>query len=570
MKFNSRISLLLAIALLITMAGGLTSTVVKAQDASLITGFAQEPDTGNGFYSNMAFGQWAYDLILATLWNYDKDAQPVLELAAEIPSVANGTISEDLKTYTVKLKPDLKWSDGEALTADDLKFTFDMIQDKANEFVQGAVLAGSLESSEVVDPTTVKVVFKDAQPFPENVLSNLELVAVLPKHVYQPVYDAEKTIKDASEIQTPTVFSGPFQLTEWIRGESLTYAANPNYALGEPKIKTLVIRIFPDPESGFAALSAGDIAFIPNLGPADAAKVAGMSASNAVVTVFGGYIEYLVFNQRSDEFPPEELGNPALRDVNVRKAIRLAIDRRGIVKDYLADSTTVTDSLYAGTQWETKDLGFVEYDKAAAEKMLDDAGYTMGADGVRVNADGVKLEFRYSSTTAQWRKDIQALIQQQLAEVGIKVILENYPADQFFGNYTDQGILAAGNYDLGQFANNTVLTNIVNVTADQSLGCDQLPGLAETGRNPGGQNHLGYCNPKFDELIETTKSESDPAKAQAAADEAQKLLVDEAPLITLFPRGDIYAYNKDKFVGTPNIGSGVGNQWYDIVNWEVQ
>ena len=564
---NKRISLLLAIALVLTLVGGLTAGVAKAQDKVLTVAFAQEPDTLNGYYSAMAFGQWASDLISATLWDYDKDAKAVLVLAAEVPTVENGGMSADLKTYTVKLKADLKWSDGAALTADDLKFTLDMIADKANEFAQGTAVQSQIVSSEVVDPTTVTIVWKDPQPFPEQLLSNIGLPSVLPKHIYEPIYTESKTIKDAPENQNPTVYSGPYTLTEWARGESLTFTANPNYVNGAPKIPTLVIRVFPDPESGFAAVAAGQVDFQPNLGPTDGTKVKNMAPSNEVVAVFGGYIEYLVYNIRDASFH-KEAGPAALQDVNVRKAVRLAIDRRAINHDLLADAAGVTDSLYVGTEWENKDLGFVEADPEAAGKLLDEAGYKMGADNVRVNDKGERLEWRYATTTAQWRKDIQAVVQQQLEKVGIKVVLENYPASDFFGQWSAGGILATGNFALGQFANNTVLTNIVNVTADESMGCDQIPGNAPL--NPAGNNHMGWCNKEFDSLIDITKTEADAAKALEAGNKAQVIVRDEVPLITLFPRGDIYVYNKDRFTAPINIGSGVGNQWYDVINWELK
>jgi peptide/nickel transport system substrate-binding protein len=563
---KKHLSLLLAVLLVFTLAASVGGAA-RAQDkaTTLTVGFAQEPDTLNGFYSAMAFGQWAHDLVNATLWDYDNNAQPVLVLASEIPSVANGTVSADLKTYTIKLKSGLMWSDGKPLTVDDVIFTMEMIADKANEFAQGTAVQGAFVKATKVSDTEMTVEWNAPQPFPEQLMSNVGgMLGILPKHAFEAEYTANKTLKNAAENQNPTVFSGPFVLKEWIRGESLTFEANPNYVNGAPKIKTLVIRIFPDPEAGYAAVAAGQVDYQPNLGQADPAKVKAMSPTNEVVTVFGGYIEYLYFNLRTAEDTGE--GPAALKDVRVRQAIRLAVDRRAIVRDLLADSTTLTDSLYAGTQWENKDLGFVEADPAAAEKLLDEAGYAKGADGVRVNAAGERLEFRYSTTTAQWRKDIQQVIQQQLEKVGIKTILENYPASDFFGQFNNGGILATGNFHLGQFANNTVLTNIVNVTADESLGGDQVANPA----NPGGNNHGGFRNAEFDTLVEVTKTEVDAAKAQDAANKVQVILRDEVPLITLFPRGDIYVYNKDRFAAAPNIGSGVGNQWYDIINWELK
>jgi peptide/nickel transport system substrate-binding protein len=549
--------------LVLTLAASV-GNIARAQDKVLTIGFAQEPDTLNGYYSAMAFGQWAWDLVNESLWDYDGNAQPVLKLAAEIPTVANGGISADLKTYNIKLKSGLKWSDGAPLTAADVAFTYEMIMDKGNSFSQATSIQSQLVSVKAIDDVTVELVWKDPQPYPEQMASNVSLNGILPMHIFKPVYDEKKTLQEAAENLNPTVFSGPYVLKEWLRGESLTFEANPNYFGAAPKTKTVVIRIFPDPETGYAALAAGQIDFQPNLGQADPSKVKALSNDIEVVTVFGGYIEYLTFNMRTAEVGGE--GPKALKDVRVRQAIRLAVDRRAIVKDYLADTTTVTDSLYASSPFENKALGFVESNLEEAAKLLDDAGYKLGADGIRVNDAGERLEFRYSTTTAAWRKDIQAIVKQQVERVGITVSIENYPASEFFGQWADGGINAVGNYHWAQFANNTTLTNIVNVSADELLGCDQISSEA----NQGGQNYVGYCNAEFDALVDTTKTEADAAKAQVAADKAQEILRDEVPLITLFPRGDIYAYNKARFASAPSISSGVGNQFYDIGNWELK
>jgi peptide/nickel transport system substrate-binding protein len=291
--------------------------------------------------------------------------------------------------------------------------------------------------------------------------------------------------------------------------------------------------------------------------------VKALSSDIEVVTVFGGYIEYLIFNIRTAEHTGE--GPKSLKDKVVREAIRLGTDRRAIVRDLLADTTTVTDSLYASSPFENKDLGFIEYDPDKANKMLDDAGYAKGADGVR-EKDGEKLEYRYGTTTAQWRKDIQVVIQQQLEKIGVKIVIENYPASDFFGQFANNGINAVGNYHLSEFANNTVFTNPANVTADELLGCDQITSPA----NPGGNNYLGYCNEELDKLVDLTKTSPNAEERLDAAMKAQVIIRDDVPMFTLFPRGDIYAYNKTRFAAPPAIGAGVANQWYDIRNWELK
>lgn len=119
LKNRVRFALALALSLVMALAGFGVAAPSYAQDGStLVVGFAQEPDNMNGFYSAMAFAQWANDLVQASLYDFSDDLQPVPVLIAEIPTRENGGISEDFKEYTVKLKPGLKWSDGTPLTAE--------------------------------------------------------------------------------------------------------------------------------------------------------------------------------------------------------------------------------------------------------------------------------------------------------------------------------------------------------------------------------------------------------------------------------------------------------------------
>jgi peptide/nickel transport system substrate-binding protein len=565
MTIKNRVRLALAFALTLAMVlAGFGAAPAQAQDRNtLVVGFAQEPDNMNGFYSSMAFAQWANDLVQASLYDFSDELQPVLVLAAEVPTRENGGISEDFKEYTVKLKPGLKWSDGKPLTAEDLVFTYQMIKDPANNMLQGSNIRDALEEAEVLDETTFRLRFNAPKPFPEDLIGSPGLSTILPAHIFRPIYEAEGTIENAAENQDPTVFSGPYVLREWRRGESMLFEANPNYVFGEPKIKRVLIRFFPDTDSQYAALAAGQLDFVPNVSEGDIPRVAASNPDLKIVTVFGGYIESLWLNLRTDEHP--RAGHPALKDVRVRRALRLAIDRETITRELLAGATKPTDSIYAGSPFENKELGVTPYDPEAAAKLLDEAGWTLGPDGIR-QKDGVKLEMRYSTTTAGWRNNIQAVIQQQLAKVGVSVILEKYPASEFFGAFVNRGINAIGEYDIAEYANNTSLTNPANVTVDEALNCKQIPNES----NPGGQNFTGFCSPEMDEASLITKTSLDPEERLAAAYKIQEIMRDQVPLINLFPRGDNYAYNTKRFAGEIRIGSGVGNQWFDIMNWELK
>jgi len=183
--------------------------------------------------------------------------------------------------------------------------------------------------------------------------------------------------------------------------------------------------------------------------------------------------------------------------VNVRQAIRFALDRQAISDQLLAGTVSPTDSIYGGSPFENPDLGVTQHDVAQANALLDAAGWVdSNGDGTR-DKDGVELVLRYGSTNAGWRNNIQAVVQQQLAEVGVGTILEAYPASEFFGSWANNGINAVGEYDLSQYANNTALTNPANVSVYEALNCAQIP--SET--NQGGQNFTGFCSEEMDAVV---------------------------------------------------------------------
>ncbi|MBK8030988.1 MAG: peptide ABC transporter substrate-binding protein [Chloroflexi bacterium] len=552
-----------SLAALVLLALGLMIAPVAAQDVPTLTvGFAQEPDSMNGFYSSMAFAQWANDLVQSSLWDISDTLEAVPVLVTEVPSVENGGISEDYMTYTIHLKEGLMWSDGTPLTSDDLVFTYQMLEDPANNMLQGASIAEAVESVEAIDATTFTLTFNSPKPFPEDIAGSPGLSTILPAHIFRPVYEAEGSIEFAEENQDPTVFSGAYTLTEWRRGEQMTFEVNPNYALGAPSIGRIVLRFFPDTETQYAALQAGQLDFVPNISEGDKPRVSEFEGVE-MVTVFGGYIESLWLNLRTEEHP--RAGHPALQDVNVRQAIRFALDRQAISDALLAGTVSPTDSIYAGSPFEDPNLGVTPHDIAQANALLDAAGWVdSNNDGTR-DKDGVELVLRYSTTTAGWRNNIQAVVQQQLAEVGVGTILEAYPASEFFGAWANSGINAVGEYDIAQFANNTALTNPANVTVYESLNCAQIPSEA----NPGGQNFTGFCSEEMDAAAQVTLSSLDEQERLDAAYTIQTIMRDNAPLINLFPRGDNYAFIGSRFAETPRIGSGVGNTWFDIVNWQL-
>ncbi len=546
------------------LAAGVLVAPVAAQDVpTLDVGFSQEPDSMNGFYSSMAFAQWANDLVMASLWDITDTLEATPVLVEEVPSVENGGISEDYMTYTITLKEGLTWSDGTPLTAADLVFTYQMIEEPANNLIQGGAISEALESVEQIDDLTFQLTFNAPKPFPEEMAGSSGLSTILPAHIFQPIYEAEGSIEFAAENLDPTVFSGPYVLSEWRRGEQMVFDANPSYVFGAPNIGRIVLRFFPDTDSQFAALSAGQLDIVPNISEGDIPRVAASSEDIVITSVFGGYIESLWLNVRPEDVP--EQGHPALLDVNVRRAIRYAINRDALTVDLLAGATTPTDSIYSRSPFEDTSLGVTAYNVDEANRLLDEAGWVdSNGDGTR-DMDGVELVLRYGTTNAQWRTNIQAVVAQDLAAVGIGTVQEAYPASEFFGTWANGGINAVGAFDISQYANNTALTNPANVTVVEALNCEQFP----TEENQGGQNFTGFCSEEMDAAALVTMTSLDAAERQEAANTIQAIMADQVPLVNLFPRGDNYAYNASSFADPITFGSGVGNMWFDIMNWEL-
>jgi peptide/nickel transport system substrate-binding protein len=558
-----RTKFVLSLLLVLAMAFGFTAVGnVSAQESAITIAFPQEPDTFSHFYSNMSFGKWVNNLVYAPLYMYDDVYNEIPVLIDEIPTVENGLINEDYTEYTVRIKEGLVWSDGTPLTSEDVAFTYEMLNTEANQFIQGSPVRDAVETVEVVDERTTKLTLATTSPYVGKLLS-VEAVAILPKHVFAPVFEAEGTLANADANQNPTVFSGPYMLTEWRRGESLTFTANPDYVLGKPKIETLVIRIFPDPESGYAALAAGQVDLQPNLGPTDGPRVLELNPDLKVVGYPGGYIELLLFNLRGEDNP--RAGHPALQDIRVRQAIRLGINREAIANDLLAGAAVPTDSIYAGNAVEDTSLEFVSYDPEAAMALLDEAGWVVGADGIR-EKDGVRLELRYPTTTAAYRRDVQAVIQQQLAEIGVGIVLENYPAAEYFGAFTAGGTLAVGEFDLGEFANSTSGASPTNDIVNDTIGCDSIVSVD----NPGGSNYGSFCSEEMDELYANIATTLDQAQVAEYAAQIQQIVRDELPVIILFPRNDIYAYNPARFAADPKLAATDFGFWWDVHNWELK
>jgi peptide/nickel transport system substrate-binding protein len=513
------------------------------QKASFI--FTQEFDSLNPLYTNMYFSQITHQIWNCWAWDFDDQNQPRPVLVKELPTAQNGGLSADGKVITMKLRSDIVWSDGQPITADDFIFTWQMYMDPKNT-VSTTHPYDLIDTITAPDKTTVVTTFKE--PFAAW-LGGL-WKGLLPMHIVKPMYDKDGNINSAAYNRAPTVGCGPYVFDKWESGSYARFVANQKYWGAKPKIDEITIRFVPDDAAQVAALKSGDgllgtfIAYsdIPDL------QAAGLN----VVAVKSGYNEGIYF------YLDPKKGHPALQDVRVRQAIAYATNRQALSKDLLLGLTQPASTDWDSTPYVDPSLKPYPFDPVKAKQLLDDAGWKVGADGIRAK-DGKKLELTYGSTTREIRKDTQAVFQQQLKDVGIKVNLLNYDSDVFFNSFDKDGPAATGKLDMYEYSQ--VSTAFPDPDIAEWL-CSEIP----TADSPSGTNWSAICDKDLDKLFVDQASQLDYATRQKTFYAITKLIFDKAYWIGLWQDPDQWSINK-KLSGVKISGV---TPFYNIAEWEVK
>lgn len=510
--------------------------------------FTQEPDTLSPLYRTQWFSAITGDFWLRGLWSFDDQNQPVMQAAAEFPTADNGGITNDGKTLTIKLNPDAIWSDGTPLTAEDFVFTYEMYVSDQNVVASAYPYADFVESVEAQDDQTLVVNFTEAfAPWSTNIFDN----DVLPKHILEPIFESEGTLDTAEWNRAPTVGFGPFVFKEWESGSHIIFEKNPNWH-GEPaKVDQIFIRITPDDAAQEAAIKAGDTDIGVFL---DYSQVDGINASGqaTVVAVPSGYDEGWFIN-----FDPETT-HPAMLDVNVRRAIALATNREQITQDLLKGLTQP-----AATFWDTTppygnpDLEPYPYDPEEAARLLDEAGWVdSNGDGTR-DKDGVELVLRYITNQRQLRKDVQAVVQQMWAEVGIGAELVNY-GDDFFASYADGGPQPSGQYDIAQYSSSG---SYPDPEASLNWLCSEIP----SDESPEGSNWQKYCNEDLDALLNEQATTVDVDARVDLYHQIAQTMYDDVVWIGIWRDPDLWSIS-NRLTGVRFSGS---SPFWNSEQWDI-
>ncbi|GAC1638124.1 MAG: ABC transporter substrate-binding protein [Herpetosiphon sp.] len=516
--------LLLALALLSACGGSATPAATSKTAPKLTIAL-------NGFENNitpftMSFGSLpnTHDLmtlVYDTLFWSQNDVNPEPWLAERADP------SEDRKVWTVKLRTGVTWHDGQPLTADDVKFSFDYYQKAAGasgRYAHHVSDVPPFDHAEVVDPQTVKFFYKAPAPtFP--ILPGGDL-PIIPRHIWEKVTEPAK-----ASTELP-VGSGPYKVVEIQPNQLYRLKANESYFKGRPTVDELVIPIVQDPAAAFASLQTGQVDFVARNVPPE--LIDQFSRVSALKMIKGTRLESTQLYLNARKAP--------LSDARVRKAISLSIDSQALVQTVLlGHGRPGRDSfIHPDSPWAVPD-GKHEFDVARANKMLDDAGYTnKDADGVRKSPDGKRLEFSVlvSSFAPQDLRATQ-LAGQQASAVGVKLNAEALdPATlrQRRGGPQDQ--IPAYDAYVG------TLESHAHVDPDGLYYFFHSPG-----KKGFGATVTGYGNPKVDQLSEQAAAETDLEARKRQLYEIQTILAQEVPIIVYFyPDGD-FAYRSSAYNG---------------------
>lgn len=522
----------------------------------------QAPSILNPYLSSGTKDVESSSVILEPLLRFNERGEMVANLAAEVPTVANGGFSADFKTITYKLRPNLKWSDGSAFTASDVLFTYEYCTGikgcaKANTFTP-------VERVVAVDPLTVRITFKAAKPYPYDVF-NGATTPILQRNQF----------KDCLGDKAPTctqqnfnpIGTGPFMVREFRPNDVIQLVANPNYRdPARPSFATMTIKGGGDAAAaGRAVMETGEFDYAWNLQLApDVLGRMARGGKGKVVSAFGTLVERIEINLTDPNPRHGELRSttrhphPFLTDIRVRRALSMAIDRNILVEIGYGPAGRVTCNLVpAPIAFASDNTDCVKQDMAGAKALLDQAGWRPGPDGVRVK-DGVKLEINYLTSTNAVRQNFQALVKQWWTELGVSTNLRNVSASVFFGGDAGSPDTFQKFYaDVEMYANNFDGTDPENYLAEHV--CDKIP-RPETQWQ--GTNMNRYCNPEYDRMVKELSSTAGIERRAVIAKKLNDMLTKESyVVIPLVDRGRVSSHAN-------NLGGVKLNTW-DSELWNV-
>jgi len=512
----------------------------------------------------------AASLVLEPLMHYGEDAGLLPNLVTEIPSFENGLLAEDLSSVTLKLLPDVTWSDGEPFTSADVRFTWEWVMNPDNASTSTDAFE-PISSIDTPDELTAVVTFSAPNPLWYAPFTGNSQGAVYPEHI---LGDGSAEALDAFRLSP--IGTGPYVVETFAVNDQVTYVANQNYR--EPN-KPYFERIFlkgggEASSAARAVLETGEYHFAWYL-QVEPELLRNMEAGGAgkLIVYPGAYAERMHINfsdpdtevdgQRSQKDTP----HPFFSDPVVRSAMAIAIDRELMANELFLggdDERAAKDVISGISSLESPNTTY-EFDPERAAQMLEEAGWVAGDGGIRAK-DGVELRIDYMTTTNQVRQQMQAVIKQNLEAIGIAVELRNIDGSVYFdssaGNDQNTGHFY---YDVNMHQTGAGAPTPITFMQNWYAGPDGA-NISQASNNWSAPNQQRYQNPEYDALFESVRTETDPEKLIDLFIQMNDLLVEDVALIPLVQVAEKSA--AAAWLNEANFGFGpFGYNYWNIANW---
>jgi peptide/nickel transport system substrate-binding protein len=523
----------------------------------------QAPTSLNAHTSLATKDVGAVRIYAEPLADFDANSKLVPVLAAEIPSVENGGVARDFTSVTWKLKKGVKWHDGQPFTAKDVAFTYKYLSTPATAATTRGFY-NDVASVEAVADDTVKVTFKNPvaawfTPFTSNPGQ------ILPEHALRDFVG--ENAKNAP-FQSKPIGTGPYKVADFKSGDEITYEINTEYhEPGKPFFDKVVLKGGGDaPSAARAVLQTGEADWAWNLQVEPAVLKSLESGRGKIVTWPGAGTEKLIINhadpqtEMDGQLSSYKVPHPHFKELKVRQALALALQRDVMATTLYGPGGTATGyTMNEVAEYMPKGITW-EYNLDKARQLLDDAGATRGADGIRV-LNGRKMSWLFGSSANSVRQKEQEIIKAALQQLGIEVEIKATDASVYF-NASNPESFQQLRADLGMETNGATVYPLLWYL--RYLSADPAKDIAQKENNWAGRNIMRYNNPRFNELFQQVSKETDKAKYTELFLQMQNLVVNEVADIGLVSRNNVSAAAANLSGYTPTPWA---QEVWDIKNW---
>jgi peptide/nickel transport system substrate-binding protein len=481
----------------------------------VIVGLGQEPTVFNPLMVHIEVDDGVHFSVFDALFRIDPQGVIQPNLAVEVPDQKNGGISEDGLKWRIRLRDDVRWHDGTPFSAEDVKFTLELI---TNPNFRSWRTAGHalVRDITVISPTEIS--WRMEEPFAPY-LSFLTETFIVPKHILE----KEANPNNAAFNQAP-VGTGPFKWGQRVPGDHLELVANPNYFGEGPHIERLVFKYIPDLTVLYTQFKSGDVDLVgqPYITPDHYGEA--KTLPNRVVTLVP---------RTSFESFYLNLERPQFKELAVREALYAAIDKEAIIQGLYYGVPTPTETFMPRQSFFfNANLPLHQFDVNRAGKILDQAGWAKGADGIRAK-NGVRLSFTNSTTSGDpLREQVQQFLQQTFAQLGVEMKISNLPAAVMWGEFWTQSqfdsVIVGSSYLIGADP------DVTNRLHSRSIA-------VKGGR---GSNNAQYTNPEVDALLDKGARTFDSEARRAIYSRVQELVRRDLPFLPLYQSNAVEGLKK--------------------------